>query len=96
MTSTPRPTSTDPPHAQSALSSTDRRPSTSPRPTLEDVELSDAHNGSATKPLITLEEDIMQCARLGETGLLQNMFDSGKFGAKYQDSEGITPLHVCV
>lgn len=96
MTSTPRANSTDPPHLLSSLGSTDRRPATSPRSTLEDVELSDAHNGSATNTSITLEEDIMQCARLGETGLLQKMFDSGKFNARYQDAEGITPLHVCL
>jgi hypothetical protein len=43
---------------------------------------------------LSVEEDLMQCARLGETGLIKKLFDAGKFDAKYKDEEGITPLHV--
>lgn len=67
---------------------------TSTRSTAEDVELTSVQNGSATLPAIALEDDIMQCARLGAVALLQHMFDSGKYSAQYQDGEGITPLHV--
>jgi|SRR5271155_527138 len=59
----------------------------------EDVELVPVQNGDAKAPL-RLEEDIMQCARLGETGLIKKLFDAGRFDAKYKDDEGITPLHV--
>ena len=68
---------------------------TAPTPncTLEEVELNHVQNGEAKAPL-PLENDIMQCARLGETGLLKKLFDAGRYDAKYADEEGITPLHV--
>lgn len=43
---------------------------------------------------LPLHEDIMQLARLGEIGPIQNLFETGKFNAKHKDQEGITPLHV--
>jgi palmitoyltransferase ZDHHC13/17 len=49
-----------------------------------------------SKPLLPIEEDIMQLARLGEIGAIQKLFDSGKFDASYADEQGITPLHVCI
>ena len=60
---------------------------------LEDVELNHVQNGVAKAPL-PLENDIMLCARLGETGLIKKLFDAGTYDAKYADEEGITPLHV--
>ena len=72
---------------------TSRPTEPSPHATLEDVELGHVQNGEA-KPPLRLEEDVMQCARLGETGLIKKLFDSGKFDAKYKDEEDITPLHV--
>ncbi len=96
MTSTPRATSADPARAPLNVSSTGKASAASAKTTLEDVELSNVQNGSANPPAIPLEEDIMQCARLGEIGLIQKMFDSRKFSAQYKDAEGITPLHVRV
>ena len=58
----------------------------------EDVELTAVQNGSA-EPNLPLEEDIMQCARIGALGHIQNMLQSGKYSATYADKEGITPLH---
>ena len=92
--STPRATFADPARASSTVSSTTRAPAAFPRKNSEDVELDNVQNGSANPSVIPLEADIMQCARLGETGLLRKMFDSGKFNARYKDGEGITPLHV--
>lgn len=43
---------------------------------------------------LPLHEDIMQLARLGEVGPVRKLFEDGKFDAKYEDREGITPLHV--
>lgn len=94
MASTPRASSADPARAPSSVGSTGKAPASTPRTTPEDVELSNVQNGSADPPAIPLEGDIMQCARLGETALLQKMFDSGKLNAQYKDAEGITPLHV--
>jgi hypothetical protein len=91
MASTPRATPADPPRA---LSSVGRGPAASPRTALGHVELSNVPNGSAEPAALPLEGDIMQCARLGETGLIQKMFESGKFSPQYKDAEGITPLHV--
>lgn len=58
-----------------------------------DVELktmrSDAPKGS-----IPLGEDIMQLARIGEIGAMQNLFTTKKLTANHRDEEGITPLHV--
>ncbi|KAF2395734.1 palmitoyltransferase akr1, partial [Trichodelitschia bisporula] len=42
---------------------------------------------------LSVEEDIMQLARLGEIGAIQKLFDTGKFDVSYADDEGITPLH---
>lgn len=47
-----------------------------------------------SKPLLPIEEDMMQLARLGEIGAIQKLFDCGKFDASYADEQGITPLHV--
>jgi ankyrin repeat protein len=58
----------------------------------EDVELTAVHNGSA-EPNLLLEEDIMQCARIGALGHIQTILQSGKYSATYADKEGITPLH---
>lgn len=65
----------------------------SPQLTSEDVELGPIQNGQAEPPNIPLEEDIMQCARLGALEHIQKMFQSGKYDAKYKDEDGITPLH---
>jgi palmitoyltransferase ZDHHC13/17 len=46
------------------------------------------------KPKLSIEEDLMQLARLGEIKAIQKLFDSGKFAATYTDEQGITPLHV--
>ncbi|KAE9976855.1 hypothetical protein EG328_002383 [Venturia inaequalis] len=46
-----------------------------------------------SKPLLPIEEDIMQLARLGEIGAIQKLFDRGFCDAKYADEQGITPLH---
>lgn len=64
----------------------------SPKITSEDVELGPVQNGQA-EPSIPLEEDIMQCARIGALEHIQKMLQSGKYDAKYKDEEGITPLH---
>ncbi|EXJ87015.1 hypothetical protein A1O3_03972 [Capronia epimyces CBS 606.96] len=82
----------------SPLSQNPSRPPTSkanaasPKVTSEDVELGPVQNGQA-EPALPLEEDIMQCARIGALEYLQKMFQSGKYSANYQDEEGITPLH---
>jgi len=66
----------------------------SPKVTSEDVELEAVRNGQAPSTTVPLEEDIMQCARIGALEHLQNMIQSGKYDAKYHDDEGVTPLHV--
>lgn len=43
---------------------------------------------------VSLDDDIMQLARLGETAEIKRLYDDGRYDAKYQDDEGITPLHV--
>ena len=50
---------------------------------------------SADQEKLPLHQDIMQLARLGEIGPIQNLFEDGKFDANYKDPEDITPLHVC-
>lgn len=84
-----------PPPPPQRLPSSARARSTGPshEPICEDVELEQVQNGEAKAPL-HVEEDIMQCARLGERGLIKKLFDAGKYDAKYKDEEGITPLHV--
>lgn len=47
-----------------------------------------------SKPLLPIEEDVMQLARLGEIGAIQKLFDRGFCDASYADEQGITPLHV--
>ncbi|KKY23026.1 putative palmitoyltransferase akr1 [Phaeomoniella chlamydospora] len=69
-----------------------KAPAASPKTTPEEVEMSDVQNGEPAKS-IPLENDIMQCARLGEVGLIRKMFDSGNYKPDYRDEEGITPLH---
>ncbi|KIW56194.1 hypothetical protein PV05_04872 [Exophiala xenobiotica] len=64
----------------------------SPKVTSEDVELGPVQNGQA-EPSLPLEEDIMQCARIGALEHIQKMIQSGKYNVKYKDEEGITPLH---
>ena len=95
MASTPRATTADAAHTPSTLSSTGTAAASSSEIALEDVELSNVQNGSANPPNNPLECDIMQCARLGETGLIQKMLETGRSDAQYKDAEGITPLHVC-
>jgi hypothetical protein len=56
----------------------------------EQLELADM----IAKPLLPVEEDVMQLARLGEIGAIQKLFDAGKCDAIYTDDQGITPLHV--
>ena len=58
----------------------------------EDVELSNVHNVSSELS-VPLEEDIMQCSRIGALEHIQKMIESGKYKANYKDDEGITPLH---
>ncbi|KAJ5117068.1 hypothetical protein N7526_011177 [Penicillium atrosanguineum] len=48
---------------------------------------------SAPKRSIPLGEDIMQLARIGEIGAMQNLFATKKLTANHRDEEGITPLH---
>ena len=50
--------------------------------------------GSSSQDKLPLHEDIMQLARLGEIGPIQNLFEEGKYTANYEDEEGITSLHV--
>lgn len=45
---------------------------------------------------LPFEDDIMKLARYGEIGLIQKLFDSGKYDASYKDEQGLTPLHVCI
>jgi palmitoyltransferase len=42
----------------------------------------------------SLDEDIMQLARLGNIPAIQALYDAEKFHPTYCDAEGITPLHV--
>ncbi|KAI9713631.1 MAG: hypothetical protein M1812_006603 [Candelaria pacifica] len=63
-------------------------------PKLSDEANMELKDMPAGQDLVPIEEDIMQLARLGEVGALQKLFETGKFDAKYQDGEGITPLHV--
>ena len=64
----------------------------SPKVTPDEVELGPIQNGTPV-PAPPLEEDIMQCARIGAIEHIQKMIESGKRDAKYHDEEGITPLH---
>ena len=73
----------------------DKISGTSTPRTTQDVELDHVANG-VPGPSLALEDDIMQCARLGEIGLIQKLFESGKYTAKYKDEEHITPLHVSI
>lgn len=50
----------------------------------------------APKGSIPIGEDIMQLARIGEIGAMQNLFATKKLTANHRDEEGITPLHVCL
>ncbi|KAK5941350.1 palmitoyltransferase akr1 [Knufia obscura] len=58
----------------------------------DNVELSNVQNGSA-EPSLPLEEDIMQCARIGALEHIQKMIESGRYRANHTDPENITPLH---
>lgn len=68
----------------------DKESSTPPN----DVELK-SMRPDAPKGSIPLGEDIMQLARIGEIGAMQNLFANKKLTANHRDEEGITPLHVC-
>ncbi|KAJ5546998.1 hypothetical protein N7494_004583 [Penicillium frequentans] len=57
-----------------------------------DVELT-SMQPNAPRPSIPLGEDIMQLARIGEIGAMQNLFATKKLTANHKDAEGITPLH---
>ncbi|KAJ5621218.1 hypothetical protein N7528_006001 [Penicillium herquei] len=57
-----------------------------------DVELK-SMRPDAPKQSIPLGEDIMQLARIGEIGAMQNLFATKKLTANHRDDEGITPLH---
>ncbi|WEW57920.1 palmitoyltransferase akr1 [Emydomyces testavorans] len=59
----------------------------------DEVELKEIGSCHGANGILPIEEDIMQLARLGETGAIQKLFESGKYDAKYRDEEGITPLH---
>ncbi|KAL8704626.1 MAG: hypothetical protein Q9201_002212 [Fulgogasparrea decipioides] len=50
-------------------------------------------NVDESESKLPLHEDIMQLARLGETGPIQKLLEEGKFKADYKDAENITPLH---
>ncbi len=63
-----------------------------PQVTPEEVELSHVQNGKPPENM-RLEDDIMQCARIGALEHIQAMFQTGKYNAKYKDAEDITPLH---
>ncbi|RMZ90320.1 hypothetical protein DV736_g2456, partial [Chaetothyriales sp. CBS 134916] len=58
----------------------------------DEVELNALHNGTAA-PDGPLEDDIMQCARIGALEHIQKMVESGSTAASHADEEGITPLH---
>lgn len=60
-----------------------------------DVELK-SMRPDAPKGSIPIGEDIMQLARIGEIGAMQNLFTTKKLTANHRDEEGITPLHVCL
>ncbi|KAK4904364.1 palmitoyltransferase akr1, partial [Elasticomyces elasticus] len=61
----------------------------------EEIELAQTQNGAqngSAEPSLPLEEDIMQCARIGALEYVQAMIQSGKYKPTYADGEGITPL----
>lgn len=58
---------------------------------LERVELNDL---DGTPAPLSVEDDLMQLARLGELRPIQKLFDSGRYNAKSTDEQGITALHV--
>ncbi|KAJ5387235.1 hypothetical protein N7509_009776 [Penicillium cosmopolitanum] len=63
-----------------------------PTPSNTDVEMKNMQS-NAPKGSIPLGEDIMQLARIGEIGAMQNLFATKKLTANHRDEEGITPLH---
>lgn len=69
---------------------------TTPSGSLDDgcLELKTMANDEAAKPPPSLHTDVMQLARLGEIGAIQQLHESGQVDVKYKDDEGITPLHV--
>jgi len=62
-------------------------------PSNADVELKNMQS-NAPKGSIPLGEDIMQLARIGEIGAMQNLLATKNLTANHRDAEGITPLHV--
>lgn len=60
--------------------------------TTDNVELANIPNGETKLPLL---DDIMQLARIGDIGAVQELLKQGKVSADYKDKDGITPLHVC-
>jgi palmitoyltransferase ZDHHC13/17 len=83
------------PPSRLPVSSPTKRTTASPITASEDIELAPLQNGHAEVSL-PLEEDIMQCARIGALKHIQDMYSSGRYDASYKDGEGITPLHVGV
>ena len=68
------------------------KPQTSPKRLSDAVELSNvSSNGKKSAPD---GADLMQYARAGNLGSMQELFESARFDATYKDEEGITPLHV--
>lgn len=63
----------------------------SPKVTEENSMELDSAKESSDK--LSLHEDIMQLARLGEIGPVQKLLSHGKYDIKFKDQEGITPLH---
>ena len=58
----------------------------------DELELSAVSNGTNQQDL-PLEQNVMQCARIGALEHIQKLVESGQVKADYQDEEGITPLH---
>ncbi|KAF7719470.1 Uncharacterized protein PECH_005246 [Penicillium ucsense] len=58
-----------------------------------EVEMKSMRSNTPPKGSIPLGEDIMQLARIGEIGAMQNLFVTKKLTANHRDEEGITPLH---
>ena len=68
--------------------------SESPKPNAEPAGEHELEDMADKKTNLSLEDDIMQLARLGEISAIQKLFDDGKYDATYKDEQGITPLHV--
>ena len=82
-----------------------RAPSTSPRSeqTISNMVDGQSKNENAEHELkdvqsqqrrLSIEDDLMALARIGELRGIQKLFDSGKYNANSADEQGITALHV--